>query len=451
MSLKENEKIEFKKTTSEIKQGLISLCAMLNKSGDGVLYFGIKNDGTAFSLQIGKDTTRDISIEIRNHIKPIVTPIIQVVKYNDVDVIKVEVTGNEKPYSAYGRYYIRSDDEDYEMTSNQLEKIFKDKDITYSKWEQTLTEYDENEIDENALITYINKANELNRLNYIYKDSVDALTKLGLMNNGKLNNAGYYLFSKNKPLMIKEAIYATEEKITFIDNRVFNGNIFECINEEIEYINKGMNWNAKVIGLERVEKPEVPIEAIREVVVNSFAHMKVNKASYNQIEISPKTIKIYNPGELVEGKDPKDFASGTIASQIRNPLIAVILYRVKLIEAFGSGFRRIFQLCDKYNIKYRYYNNGVGFNFEFERNQTNLLKVSNDILDDSLKDILSINEQRIYNLLRDKGTIKTINEIAILLNLSTITVQRAFNKMTELKLVERIGTKKKGYWVIVER
>jgi len=31
-------------------------------------------------------------------------------------VIKVEVTGKEKPYSAYGRYYIRSDDEDLEMT-----------------------------------------------------------------------------------------------------------------------------------------------------------------------------------------------------------------------------------------------------------------------------------------------------------------------------------------------
>jgi len=74
MIIKESEKIEFKKTISELKQWLISLCAMINKGGNGNLYFGIKNDGTAFPLQIGKDTTRDVSTEIWNHIEPIVSP-----------------------------------------------------------------------------------------------------------------------------------------------------------------------------------------------------------------------------------------------------------------------------------------------------------------------------------------------------------------------------------------
>jgi len=38
----------------------------------------------------------------------------------------------------------------------------------------------------------------------------------------------------------------------------FFGNISEFINEELEYISKAINWNAKVIGIERVEKPEIP-------------------------------------------------------------------------------------------------------------------------------------------------------------------------------------------------
>ena len=118
---KETEELEFKKTTAELKEGVISLSSMLNKHGHGVLYFGVKNDGSIFGLQIGKDTTSDISKEIKNHIRPIVSPTISVEKISDKQVIKIEAYGEDKPYAAYGRYFLRSDDEDLQMTNTQLE------------------------------------------------------------------------------------------------------------------------------------------------------------------------------------------------------------------------------------------------------------------------------------------------------------------------------------------
>ena len=63
MENRESETVEFKKSTSELKQGIISLSSMLNKSGSGVLYFGVLNDSTVMGQQIGKDTTHDISVE----------------------------------------------------------------------------------------------------------------------------------------------------------------------------------------------------------------------------------------------------------------------------------------------------------------------------------------------------------------------------------------------------
>lgn len=36
----ESEILEFKKSTSELDKGIISLAAMLNKHGEGTLYFG---------------------------------------------------------------------------------------------------------------------------------------------------------------------------------------------------------------------------------------------------------------------------------------------------------------------------------------------------------------------------------------------------------------------------
>lgn len=38
--LKENETLEFRKTLAQLKEGVISLSAMLNKQHKGELYFG---------------------------------------------------------------------------------------------------------------------------------------------------------------------------------------------------------------------------------------------------------------------------------------------------------------------------------------------------------------------------------------------------------------------------
>jgi hypothetical protein len=42
---KETEQIEFKKSTSEKKEAMDDVCAILNKHCGGILYFGVKNNG----------------------------------------------------------------------------------------------------------------------------------------------------------------------------------------------------------------------------------------------------------------------------------------------------------------------------------------------------------------------------------------------------------------------
>lgn len=41
---KESEEIELKKSLSQLKEGIISLSAMLNKNNHGDVYFGINDD-----------------------------------------------------------------------------------------------------------------------------------------------------------------------------------------------------------------------------------------------------------------------------------------------------------------------------------------------------------------------------------------------------------------------
>lgn len=66
----ENEQVEYKKSTGELKEGIVSICSILNKHGSGDLYFGIKNNGDVIGQKIGESTLRDVSRAIRENIKP---------------------------------------------------------------------------------------------------------------------------------------------------------------------------------------------------------------------------------------------------------------------------------------------------------------------------------------------------------------------------------------------
>jgi predicted HTH transcriptional regulator len=61
MNFRENETLELKKSTSELKAAIISIASILNKHGFGDLYFGIKNDGKIVGQEISEKTLRDIS------------------------------------------------------------------------------------------------------------------------------------------------------------------------------------------------------------------------------------------------------------------------------------------------------------------------------------------------------------------------------------------------------
>ena len=120
----ESETLEFKKSTSEIKAGVISLTAMLNKHGEGTLYFGVKNNGDVIGQKdLNENTLRDVSRKIAEGINPQVIPTISLELIEDKMIIKVYVKGNNIPYSAFGKYYSRSFDEDKQLSVDMLRAL----------------------------------------------------------------------------------------------------------------------------------------------------------------------------------------------------------------------------------------------------------------------------------------------------------------------------------------
>ena len=58
----ENEQIEFKKSTGELKEGVIAIASILNKHGSGELYFGVKNNGDVIGIRLCVKSARQLQI-----------------------------------------------------------------------------------------------------------------------------------------------------------------------------------------------------------------------------------------------------------------------------------------------------------------------------------------------------------------------------------------------------
>ena len=265
MTYKESEIVELKKSLAQLKEGIISLSSMLNKHGEGTVYFGIDDNGTIVGLDIGKKTKSDVIHELINNLKPL--PATLNVDLNEENkIIIVHAEGKDAPYSAYKRYYIRLGDSDVSMANEQLKLFFEKQKDTNIERETTETCYDEKDIDENRLLANIRNSNEIGRMDYVYKNAHEALVKLGLLTeNNKLNNAGYYLFSSKKPLKIKLALYPTDDRTEFGEIKTVQGNIYDCIDEAISYVNNHILYKSNIVGSQTIQIPEIPLKAIREI------------------------------------------------------------------------------------------------------------------------------------------------------------------------------------------
>lgn len=439
MFKRESEKIEFKRSTKEVSDAMKSVSGMLNKYGEGTIYFGIKNDGTIVKNTISDSTLRDVSRAIYESIDPVITPTIEIVIIDNVEVIKLSFYGNDQPYSSKGVYYKRVADENRPMSQNELMIMFQSKHYEDS-WEKKITQYSYDDIDDKTLKDFYLNSIKVNRLEMKEYDKKDLLNMLSLASNNKLNNAGYYLFGKNVNTELKMVIYATKSKTTIIDMACIKGNIYTLVNEGINYISKNINWKVEIKGSKREDIPEIPLEAIREIVVNSFAHAKYSDENFNEINIFPETIEIYNQGSFPLDYTPLDFIDEHISSLRRNPIILDVLFRSKDVEKSGSGFSRMNEYCEKFNIKWSYEKLNNGFKFVFLRKNSDRVIYNSDLNDEEL---LVLNQININNQIK-------ISDLAINLNLSTRTIQRIIKNLTNKGYIKRVGTKS-GYWNIISK
>ena len=339
----ETENIEFKSGfTEEIYKEVI---AFANTDG-GVLYIGIDNNGNAVGLDSVDDEYTRITNGIRDAILPDVT---MFVKYTiqENKVVRITISeGTNKPYYLRskglkpGGVYVRQGASSAQASSEQIRQMIKESDGDDFESMRSLEQN----------LTFVSAANAFER--YGIEFSEEKYLALGMIhkNDGLLTNLAF-LISDQCQHSIKVAVFGDDQNTTFKDNQEFKGSIFKQIDEAFHYIMLNNRTSSDFKGLERIEKSDYPEAALREALLNSVVHRDYGFSGSIIININEKQMEFLSIGGLLPGLTAEDIRSGI--SQPRNKNLAEVFHRLKLIEAYGTGIRRIYKLYENCSVQPR--------------------------------------------------------------------------------------------------
>ncbi len=423
----ETELVEFKKTTGELKEGIVSLTSMLNKNGKGILYFGVRNDGEIIGQQIGDRTLREISQGIANAIKPQIIPTIIMELCDDKNVIKVTVEGDEKPYSAFGKYYMRSADEDREISPQQLRNLMlsiSDSIVNIESNNQELTF-------EQLKILYA--GNDLTLRESTFKQNLNLLTR-----DGTYNLMAAILADVNS-YSIKVAVFRGTDKTDLVKRNEYG---YKCmlvaVKQVLDYMEALNDTVVDVSGSLRKESRLFDFPSFREAWLNACLHNRWSRQTPPAVYMFEDRIEVISVGGLPDGLTLEEFYEGK--SKPVNLELQQIMVQLDYIEQTGHGVPLIVSRYGKevFDITENFITVTIPFN-KNKIERSNLLKKDEELLNES--------DKKIVTLMRANGSIK-VSEISRQVGLGMTTITKRIHRLKEKGIIEREGSKKTGQWKV---
>lgn len=214
---------------------------------------------------------------------------------------------------------------------------------------------------------------------------------------------------------------------------------------------KHINLGAEINGLVRTDTYELPTEAIREAIVNSMTHRNFLDRSCVQVAVYDDRVEITSPGMLYGGLTIEQIKEG--GSKIRNRCIAEVFSRMKIIESWGTGIKRMFSSCKEYGIREpELLENGDSFRVNFYRPSYNDIHQSSSKSSpksspkSSLKDVNQTQQKIIEMILLNRKMTQTA--MAEELGITSRAVKKSIKELNEKGILQRVGSARSGYWEV---
>lgn len=438
MPYQESETVELKSiVVDDIKKEII---AFANSDG-GKLYIGVRDDGEIVGLDDPDGAALRVSNMVRDSIRPDVTMFLhyRTIEVDGKKIIEVNVQrGTDRPYYIAKKgmrpegVYVRQGYSSVPATDAAIRRMIKETDgdrfETMRCLEQELTfEAAEKEF-QSRKVEF--GPQQLRTLKLIDSD--------GLYSNLAL------LLSDQNPHTIKVAVFQGTNQTIFKDRREFSGSLIKQMNEVYDYIDFRNQIRATIEKLSRIDVRDYPVIAVREALLNLLVHRDYSFSASALISIYDDRIEFVSIGGLVPGIELEDVMAGL--SVCRNQNLANVFYRLHLIEAYGTGLRKIMQAHEGALETPSISTTKNSFKITLPNINA---KYGTGTIPAASAHELDKNEQRILAFVREHGEI-TRSEAQALLGMSASTVSRLIRDMINAGLLKSCGKARSIKYIIAD-
>ena len=474
-SPKESMTVEFKASFND--DVIETLTAFANTKGGKVLVGVSDNGAPVKGFTIGKESIQQWLNEVKTKTQPSIIPNIDVVEYKNSTVIEFSVHEFPvKPIAFRGRYFKRVENSNHPLSVSEISDVYLQS-MQYSWDSYPYPGATINDVNLEKVRVFIANVNSKGRFQ-LPIEPVPAMTKLNLIKNETPTNAAMILFSK-KNLLYNVHIGRFKTPSIIIADKMINGNLYDVVEESMQTIVGHLKFAFEITGqtTRRTEIPEYPLDALRELLLNALIHRDYKSSTDVQIKIFDQKITFFNPGGLYGNITEADLLTDVYQASTRNKQLAEAFYLTRDIEKYGSGFIHIRNAIANYpTMKFEFRELGDGFITEFNYIKQKITTEGDEIIPNVPKNVpekeVNVTEnvpkkgvnvtrsvpQNNYDFQENRFPIiltmvkkdKTVSMqcMANFFDVNIKTIKRDLERLKTMGLLERIGAKKGGYWVV---
>lgn len=430
MKFKESETVELKLIVTDLIKK--EIFAFANSEG-GTIFIGVSDDGEVVGIEDSDKSGLQVSSMVHDNIKPDLSMFVsyRTLNFDGKEVLSIDVErGTNRPYYLANKglrpegVYIRYGFSSIPASDSTIRNMIKEIDGDVYESLRSI----------NQDLTFNSCENELKNRNIDFKEQALKLVS----NDGLYTNLGL-LLSDQCPYTIKAAVFEDYDQSLFKDRNEFSGSLLKQLEDVYSYIDKYNNNRSTFDKLWRIDTRDYPEKALREALLNSIVHRDYSYSASTLISIYKDRLQIVSVGGLMPGYELNDIKNGL--SDTRNPNLANIFYRLKLIEAYGTGIKKIYDAYELSGCEPEI----IATNNSFKIILPNINYKQNNNLYISSPEMIYCDENILLKYLNDNQSI-TRKEVETLMGLSQSSAGRILKKMVdEGKLIQFGGSRNIKY------
>jgi len=323
-------------------------CAFLNSGGGTIIVDAVQDKKQA----LGRKTA--IEMDMRKLIAPAAFWTVGLEEINaDLYLIIDVPAGRDRPYAVDGTIYLREGAQTIKGTAAKIQTLVEKGCAETERWERQPLPGAGMDRLQNDLILETARIGRDKR-NFLFANmqrTESVLADLGLFRQGTITNAAEVLFGARPAIQFPQirsrvTVYAAHKGSDFLASHVFEGPVFEMLDQILAIVRQHTPVASLFRGgLRRIDQPAYPEEAVREGLVNAFAHRDYADFSGSvAVDLYPEKLRIWNAGQLPPGIKVGDLKREH-PSMPRNPDIVQVFWLREYMERVGRGTQNIVSWC----------------------------------------------------------------------------------------------------------